>query len=623
MSRRAERGPVVGGTAHVMRVLVSALVLASPLAAASAQGNADRLRGDIGRILAEEGLVGAAWATVHPDGSIRTDAVGYRDNAARIPFSDETRVHVGSVAKTVLATGILRLVTEGRIGLDDPVSRYLPELIIRNPWERTDPVTVRHLLDHTSGLEDARLWQLFSASVASDTPLSHALARADGSLRIRVRPGSRLSYSNLGYTLLGMIVEAVTHEPYERYLDEQLLQPLGMRASTFGFTTQAGASDTSLAWGHLDDGEPYAAAPIMLRPAGQFTTTAQDLAVFARFLMGDGTIDGVPFIRPDLMRARGRASTTEAVRAGLHAGYALGLARRDRYGAIGYCHNGTIVGFVALICLYREDGKAFVISINTDSERARYERVFEALARSLELAPVVPSLRTGRPSADLSEWEGHYVLAPNRLQTFAYLDVTAGFLRARWRNERLVLAPAQGNKLELRPMGGHLFAAQDRLTTSHVVLRDSAGAYLISDGARTYEKVSPYYLGSLWVSLLFGLLGIVWFLGAGIVTLARLRAAAWCRPEMVPFLGVLALFAPLPLFLRQSFMQLGDMTAASVLLAATTAALPLTMLALLWRTIRSGRWTTAAIVHACCAVAVLQWCAVLAFWGLLPMRLWI
>ena len=589
---------------------------------ASAQTSDLPLRDALQGVLAEEGLVGAAWATVHPDGSIRTGAAGYRDNSERLPFAAQTRFHVGSVAKAVLATGILRLVTENRIALDEPVTRYLPAVRFENPWAPAEPVTIRHLLDHTSGLDDARLWQMFSATAEPDAPLSAAFSRSTGSLRIRVRPGERLSYSNTGYALLGMVIEAVTGARYESYLDTHLLEPLGMSDSTFRFTTQEGPSaDSGLAWGHLDDGSRHAAAPVVLRPAAQFTTTAHDFALFARFLMTDGAIDGRELIRADLMRARGKPTTTEAVRAGLNAGYAFGMSRRDRHGAVGYCHGGNIVGFVAMLCTYPQDGKAFVISINTDSETARYERAFEALFRHLgvDAGPPAP---TGSPAADVGDWEGFYVPAPNRFQTFAYLDETFGFLRVAREDGGLVLAPMQGANRELRPTGGYLFSANDRAAASHVLLRKD-GERRISDGFTTYQKASLFYLGSLWTSLVLGVAGVLWFLVAGLVALARYRGSAWRRPELIPFAGVLGLFAALPLFMGQSFMQLGDMTAASVLLAAGTAALPLTMMALLWRAARSSSRPAVLMAHAFWAIAVLQWCAVLATWDLLPMRLWV
>ena len=245
---------------------------------------------------------------VEGPGEVRTGAAGLSDVRSGAAFAADTRFHVGSLTKTLLATGLLRLVTEGRIDLEAPAQGYLADLPFDNPWEGVADVTVRHLLDHTSGLADAHLWQIFSERPEPDMPLAAAFPDPPLQLEIRSQPGTRFSYSNMGYTLLGAIIESVVGERYEAYLDEFVLGPLRMHESTFAFTTQEGAAaDPGLAWGHLDGGVPFAARPMFLRPAGQFTTTAADLARFAQFLLGDGRIDGRTFVDESLMRARGQA----------------------------------------------------------------------------------------------------------------------------------------------------------------------------------------------------------------------------------------------------------------------------------------------------------------------------
>ncbi len=202
--------------------------------------------------LEAQGLQGAVWALVAEDGAITVDAAGTKDARHGQALRSGDRVHVGSVAKTLLATGVLRLVSQQRLALDTPVSELLPAVAFDNPWAASDPVRVRHLLDHTAGLDDARFSQVFSLKPNADTPLAEAFAR-QGPLAVRSRPGSRHSYSNSGYTLLGMIIEAVTRSRYEAYLDAHLLRPLGMHDSTFGFTTQAGRdADPRLAMGHFE-----------------------------------------------------------------------------------------------------------------------------------------------------------------------------------------------------------------------------------------------------------------------------------------------------------------------------------------------------------------------------------
>jgi CubicO group peptidase (beta-lactamase class C family) len=233
----------------VFTVIAVALDL-SPLRAQAG----DALTTQIARALSEEGLVGATWALVTAEGTT-LGAAGLKDASRNVPMSSHDRIQVGSVAKTFIATGILRLATEGRVALDAPVARYLHDLPLENPWEATAPLLVRHLLYHTDGLDDTRTWQFFSLRANSDAPLRAGLVREGGTVRVRHRPGERFSYSNTGYMLLGMLIEAVTGTRYEAWLDAELLAPLGMTRSTFEFVTQTGPDgDTTGAAGRADHG---------------------------------------------------------------------------------------------------------------------------------------------------------------------------------------------------------------------------------------------------------------------------------------------------------------------------------------------------------------------------------
>ena len=341
----------IDGRPGLLWGLLLALACALPVHADSAHERL-RLQGQIETALREEGIAGAVWATVDSDGAIRTGAAGARNVVTGEAMVPDNKVHVGSIAKLVIATGMLQLVSAGRVDLDAPVGRYLPALEFDNRWTGA-PVRVRHLLDHTAGLDDARLWQVLSARATPDSALVEAFSRDPSLLEVRIPPGSRYSYSNMGYTVAAMVIEAVTRERYEAWLDRELLRPLGKADSTFGLTTQVGAdADPRLAWGHLDIATPAPALPVYVRPPGQFTTTAHDLALFAKFLMGDGRVGGKTIVTPSLLRAMGRASTTEAARAGLLAGYGLGLGRRDRHGVVGLCHGGDVIGFHAMLCLF-------------------------------------------------------------------------------------------------------------------------------------------------------------------------------------------------------------------------------------------------------------------------------
>jgi CubicO group peptidase (beta-lactamase class C family) len=611
----------------VVATLCGPLAVAWVACPANAQVPRDPLTTSIETILVEEGLVGATWALVTPDGTT-VGAAGLNDASRQRPMSPDDRVQVGSVAKTLLATGVLQLVTLGRIDLDAPVARYLPRVPIENRWEPESPLRVRHLLDHTSGLDDARMWQVFSLRADPDAPLRDGLTRPGGTLRVRHPPGERFSYSNTGYLLLGVLIEAVTGTRYETWLDAELLAPLGMQRSTFAFVTQAGPeADPTLAMGHFDPQTTSAAVPIHVRPASQFTTTAADMARFMRFLMGDGVGDGVvdgrKLVDGVLLRGMSVPTTTEAARAGLAAGYALGLARRDRHGVVGRCHLGNIGTFRSAICLYPEEQKAFFVAFNSDPEDGRFDRVDALLVGALgvtspPLQPVEP------PGADPAEWEGLYRVRPNRFEQFAYLDELMGITRVRWDGEALHLEPLAGTARALSPVGGALFRAPDRREATHVLLQTAAGVPVVSDGLRTLERVNPASIWGLWVSAAVGVVALAYLLVVGAVrSVGALRRGAWRdEPLHWPALCLVLLVVAPGLYLTQSFLAIGDPTPANVAMALLTGALPVALVVGGVQRVRAGIGTLGARLDLAAIAGLLQWCAVLAAWGLVPLVMW-
>lgn len=607
------------GTFHRLLRRVACAVLFGPIAGVVVAAEPAKLHATMADELRAQSLQGAVWSTV--DGhTIAVDAAGIRDARSRAPMQPGDRVHVGSVAKTLLATGVLRLVTQGRLSLDTPVAPMLPQIAFDNPWASTDPIRIRHLLDHTAGLDDARLSQVFSLHARADAPLADAFA-GRGPLRVRSRPGARHSYSNTGYTLLGMVVETVTGARYEHYLDRELLQPLQMLDSTFAFTTQAGPhADARLAMGHFEDGVRQAAVPSYVRPAGQFTTTAEDMGRLARFLMGDGRIGDAPFVDVALLRAMGEPTGTEAAAIGLRVGNGLGLFTRDRHGAVGKCHGGSTVGYRAMFCLFPQQRRAFFVSINADLEGANYGRIDRNLIDALQLPQPVERSRTPA-TADIADWEGIYVPAPNRFATFEWMDTTLNFVRVRREGDALRFTPFQSDDLVLRPAGGALLRAPERTIASHALIATHDGERVISTGTQSYRRTSLSGLVLLWASLVFGLLGASWLLLSGVFALLMRRGTP-NRTILIPFAGMVALLLPLPFFLGQSFLQLGDLTMASGLLAIVTALLPVTMLAGLFLNLRHRPWPLRTRIDVAAMLAVLQWTVVLAVWGLLPLRLW-
>ncbi len=599
---------------------LATLLLCAPLARAQPT---DSLTTAIARAIQEEGLVGATWALVFPSATI-LGAAGLNDADRDVRMSPSDRVQVGSIAKTFIAIGVLHLVTDGRVALDAPVARYLPTVTIENPWEATSPLLVRHLLDHTGGLDDARLWQVFTLRGHPDRPLRDGLVRAGGSVRVRHPPGDRFSYSNSGFVLLGMLIEAVTNVRYEAWLEHTLLSPLGMTRSTFRFVTQSGMDgDTSLAMGHFDRRTTGATVPIPLRPAGQFTTTAEDMSRFARFLMSDGRVGDLVLVDSGLLRAMARPTTTEAARAGLAAGYGLGLLRRDRHGVVGRCHLGNTGTFRAALCVFPEQARAFVISHNSDPEGADFDRIDAMLVRALGVSAVAEA-PTRASGVDPSQWDGLYLVRPNRFEQFAYLDEVLGVTRVRWDGRAVQLRPLQGPARTLTPVGGAFFRAADRREATHALLRSADDQRIITDGVRTFERVVPLAVYVRLLSAATGLAALLYLLiVGGIRSVRSLRRGTWrLEPLRWPVICLALLLSAPALYLSQSVLAIGDPTPANLVLAVLTGALPLTLLVAGVHRVRAGTGGRTARMDIFALGGALQWCAVLASWGLLPLALW-
>jgi CubicO group peptidase (beta-lactamase class C family) len=235
----------------------------------------------IDAMLAEErdrqGLPGLA-AGIVVDGELRhVTALGVRNLETGAPVDADTVFRIGSITKTVTALAVLRLRDEGKLALDDPAARHLPELAgVRYLTADAPPLTLRQLLTHSSGLP--RLGAFDYTRPDRDVEEREILDSLRN-LSLEHAPGARYAYSNLGYALLGLVVARASGERYRDHVTTKLLAPLGMRASGW----DAGAlSALELATGYKKrEGKLVVATPWRLgasEAAGGLYMSLRDLA---------------------------------------------------------------------------------------------------------------------------------------------------------------------------------------------------------------------------------------------------------------------------------------------------------------------------------------------------------
>lgn len=258
--------------AGLRAVTVSVLVL---VLAAPAGARADRTDDYIKAQMDAFHLPGLSLAVIKGGAIVKAAGYGLADVERRIPATPETIYKIGSVSKQFVASAIMLLVREGRLTLDDPISRFLD----RTPpaWK---PITIRHLLTHTAGL--VRESPAFDGSkIQSDADVIAAAY----SVPLRFPPGEKWEYSNVGYFALAETIRKVAGTPWSDYLHERVFGPAGMQTTR---PTNARQGITRLALGYTgNDNARTAVDWTALRPSGAFLSTVLDLAKWDALLYTD------------------------------------------------------------------------------------------------------------------------------------------------------------------------------------------------------------------------------------------------------------------------------------------------------------------------------------------------
>lgn len=574
----------------------------------------------IEKVLKSEHLPGAVWTLV-ADNQIKTFSAGIKNINTREKLSPNDKIHVGSITKTILAIGILKLATENRLNIDEPITKYIPNLPIDNSWKKTNPVTIRHLLDHTSGLSDLRLWHFFSSSSNPSTPLSEFYTLNPKVLKIQEKPGELFSYSNMGYTLLGMLVEKITSQRYEKYLDENLLKTLEMYNSSFEFMTQMDTEKmNNLAMGHFEDGKIAPALSIYLRPAGQFTTTAEDMGKLIQFIINKGNIENKQIINPEYIKNLGRPQYTTAYKNGLKNGYAFGLAHRDRFGVIGLVHSGNIIGYRAMLYIFPEEKKGFFIAHNMDSETADYDAFNSVLIESLKIPKQKVNSNKGTSTKNFKDWEGYYVPIITKIEPLKLLDIIGSFTKIELKEKSIIITPFHKKNIKLIHNGKGLFQAEDRVNNSHLLYENENGKYLTT-GIFTMQKINGWKISILLISFILGIIGTVIILLISITQIIKLQEKFINHPIFGIFSVASLILISICLIASKNIIFIGDENLGSRLLYLATIFLPIAVILSLTIYIKScidyhrklGFWTS---------VILFQWCIVMLIYELIPFCTW-
>lgn len=318
------------------------------------------------------------------------------------PVDGNTVFEIASVTKTMTATVALRLVADGRLDLDAPVRRYLPEFQVADPVV-SEQVTVGDLFTHTAGW----VGEYLDAPGEDDEALARGIATMS-TLRQIVPPGRHFSYNNVSLSVAGRIIEIVTGRTYEAAMAEILFGPLGMTRTTF---FAADVRNGRLSAGHT----VRAGAPVILpgaavsragHPVGGVRSTIRDLLAYTAFHLGDGLApDGTRLLPPGTL-AQMRVPRFPLGPGSGWVGLSWMLADRD--GTLVASHGGAAIAQMALLTIVPARSFGIVVLTNgANGGRVAGDLTRWALAEWLDLAPPPqPVVVPGPP--DRSDYTGTY-----------------------------------------------------------------------------------------------------------------------------------------------------------------------------------------------------------------------
>lgn len=324
-----------------------ALVVAASLSAPSAADDppsSPEIASALQPFVDRGALAGAVTLVADGDKVLSVDCVGFSDVASRTPMRPDALFWIASQTKPITVAALMVLVDENKVALDDPIAKYLPEFHdLRVVAEKNDdhvllktpkrPVTVRDILSHTSGMP-------FASAVEQPTldalPLRTA-ARSYAVTPLQTEPGTKYAYSNAGINTAGRIIEVVSGKPYEVFLQERILDPLGMTDTTFrpgreqiarlAKSYKPNSEKTLLEETTVDQlTYPLDDPHRQPMPAGGLFSTANDVARFCQMILNGGTFRGKRILSESSVRLMTTKQTPEPLR----DGYGLGWSTDGR-----------------------------------------------------------------------------------------------------------------------------------------------------------------------------------------------------------------------------------------------------------------------------------------------------
>ena len=591
------------------------------------------LQQQLEKILKDTHTPGVSVAIVHKDAPEWVTGLGTADVASGRATTADTLFRIGSTSKAFTSLSILLLADQGKLSLEDPVRKFAPDVFYENRWEATDPIRIVHLLEHTTGWDDMHLREY--AKQAQDTMSLRDGLDYDHTSRVsRWHPGTRMAYCNSGPPVAAYVVERLTGQRFEDFVQQNLFLPIGMKTATY----LESAPGTATTLYHEDGKSPYPYWHILLRPAGSINASAKDMAAYVQFYLNRGAVGGKQVVpSADIDRMESPASTW-AAKDGMKAGYGLSNYWSIEDGFVYHGHDGGVEGGLTEMAYMADAGVGYFFSINSGNGGAfqKIAKTIRAYITNKLQKPAIPAVAS--LPANARDYEGWYEPNSPRVQLTQFIERLTGLTRMQFKDGGVTLTSLDGKETYL-PVAGSQFRhvpkkdAPDPVPSLELLTPNQEGRFVQTGIMGTMKQLPTWFALAEILITAYVLLSVVaiviyapfWIFGG---LIKRRRRPAERAMRLFPLVAVLSLFAFVGIFIVCSsdlINRLGNQTFWSEALRLTTLAFAVAVLfsALAWlrapkEGVRRGVRTFSRIVTLGLLIAAVY----LGYWGILNLRTW-
>lgn len=392
---------------------------------------------------------GAAVLVTRGDQVLYRGSIGRADATTGAPLTADAMFRIASVSKQFAAAGVLRLVEQGKVSLDDPLSKYVPD------YPNGDGVSVRQLLNHTSGIRSyTDMPGMMGEPIRKDVTTAQ-LIDVFKNEKPEFAPGEGWKYNNSGYVLVGAVIEAASGMPWHQFLHQEFFAPLGMDHTGYGHDPAIVARQVR---GHAWEGDKVVDAPpiSMTQPhaAGALVSSVDDLHTWNRALHEGRLFKDATYTA--MITPEGKAVDSK---------YGYGITTGTLRGRPMLSHGGGIFGFSTMLNYLPGDDIGVVVLQNGQGSRGDNDGP-EQLARRLAAFALGDPYPTATPialdAATLKQYEGVYRIDDKTTRTLRVVD------------GKLTGQRTGGQRAELTPIAQDSFLYEDGFNRFDV-LRDASG----------------------------------------------------------------------------------------------------------------------------------------------------